>query len=101
MRISLNNPFLYRRLFYGKILEQKENIELKKQEGIAWYAIRVTYSREMIFKEYLDGHNVENFIPMHYESTDLGAKKSRKLVPIIHNLGFCPFDKKEYRYIQV
>ena len=56
-------------------MEQKENIELKKQEGIAWYAIRVTYSREMIFKEYLDGHNVENFIPMHYESTDLGAKK--------------------------
>ena len=69
-------------------MEQKENIELKKQEGIAWYAIRVTYSREMIFKEYLDGHNVENFIPMHYESTDLGAKKSRKLVPIIHNLVF-------------
>ena len=69
-------------------MEQKENIELKKQEGIAWYAIRVTYSREMIFKEYLDGHNVENFIPMHYESTDL------KLVPIIHNLVFVHSTKR-------
>ena len=58
------------------------------RNDIAWYAIRVTYSREMAFKEYLDIHNMENFIPMHYESTDLGAKKSRKLVPVIHNLVF-------------
>lgn len=69
-------------------MEQKVNIKLERRDDIAWYAIRVTYSREMIFKEYLDDHSIENFIPMRYESTDLGAKKSRKLVPIIHNLVF-------------
>lgn len=68
-------------------MEQRINIKLER-DRVAWYAIRVTYSREMIFKKYLDDHSIENFIPMHYKSTDLGAKKSRKLVPIIHNLVF-------------
>lgn len=59
-----------------------------KRDNFAWYAIRVTYSREMAFKEYLDVHDIENFIPMCYEDSVLGAKKSRKLVPVIHNLVF-------------
>ena len=33
-------------------------------ENRVWFAMRVTYSREMKFKEYLDRENIENFIPM-------------------------------------
>ena len=32
-----------------------------------WYAVRVTYSRELSLKDYLDKENIENFIPMRYE----------------------------------
>ena len=29
-----------------------------------WYAVRVTYSRELSLKDYLDKENIENFIPI-------------------------------------
>ena len=53
-----------------------------------WYAIRVTYSRELVFKEFLDAENIENFIPMHYEYVVKKGSRVRKLVPAIHNLVF-------------
>ena len=31
-----------------------------------WYALRVTYGREMLVKGYLDGIGVESYIPMHF-----------------------------------
>jgi len=52
---------------------------------ILWYAVRVTYCREMSFKVYLDTINVENFIPMHYIIVN---KNEKKLEPVIHNLIF-------------
>lgn len=55
---------------------------------IHWYALRVTYSRELAFKEYLDGAGIENFIPMHYEYVTKGDRRVRKLVPVVHNLVF-------------
>lgn len=55
---------------------------------VAWYALRITYSRELALKEYLDSENVENFIPMHYEYIVKGERKIRKLVPVVHNLIF-------------
>lgn len=57
-------------------------------ENFQWFAIRVTYSREMKLKKYLDSVNIKSFIPMHYiESTKNGQRK-KILVPIIHNLIF-------------
>lgn len=53
-----------------------------------WYAIRVTYSRELSLKEYLDKEHIENFIPMHYEYVVKNGHRARKLVPAIHNLVF-------------
>lgn len=55
---------------------------------IAWYAIRVTYSREMKLKNYLDNNKIENFIPMRHDFISRGRKKVRKLVPVVHNLIF-------------
>ena len=48
-----------------------------------WYALRITYSRELVLKEFLDKNNIENFIPM------------RKLVPAIHNLVFIYSTRKK------
>lgn len=53
-----------------------------------WYALRVTYSRELALKKWLDGKGIECFIPMHYEYRMLGERKVRKLMPAVHNLVF-------------
>ena len=55
-------------------------------EAKQWFAIRVTYSREMALKEYLDRCRMESFIPMSYKEIIKGERKVRKLVPVIHNL---------------
>lgn len=60
----------------------------ESKTDIYWYALRVTYSRELIFKEYLDSEAIENFIPMHYEYVTKGERRVRKLVPVVHNLVF-------------
>ena len=57
-------------------------------EAKQWFAIRVTYSREMALKEYLDRCRMESFIPMSYKEVIKGERKVRKLVPVIHNLVF-------------
>ena len=61
---------------------------MNKSTGLAWYALRITYSRELAFKQYLDDRNIENFIPMRYEYVVKGERKIRKLVPVVHNLVF-------------
>lgn len=53
-----------------------------------WYALRVTYSRELALKKWLDERRIDNFIPMHYEYRMLGGRKVRKLMPAVHNLVF-------------
>ena len=64
---------------------------MNKSTDIHWYPLRVTYSRELLLKEKLDAEKIENFIPMHYEYVKVGfgkAGKTRKLVPVVHNLVF-------------
>lgn len=53
-----------------------------------WFAIRVSYSRELALKVILDAENIENFIPMRYEYIMKSGKRVRKLLPAIHNLVF-------------
>lgn len=53
-----------------------------------WYAIRVTYSREMAVKSYLDGLGVESYIPMHFAVRTYGEKKRKVWEPLVHNLIF-------------
>ena len=57
-------------------------------QQLHWYAVRVTYSRELSLKDYLDKENIENFIPMRYEYVIRNERRVRKLVPAIHNLVF-------------
>ena len=53
-----------------------------------WYPLRITYSRELALKNYLDSKQIENFIPMRYEYIVKAGRRVRKLVPAIHNLVF-------------
>lgn len=61
---------------------------MNEKTSIHWYALRVTYSRELALKEYLDAESIENFIPMHYEYIGKDERCVRKLVPAVHNLVF-------------
>ena len=60
-----------------------------------WYALRITYSRELVLKEFLDKNNIENFIPMRYEYVTRKEQRIRKLVPAIHNLVFIYSTRKK------
>lgn len=53
-----------------------------------WYAIRVTYNRELKVKRELDSKHIENFLPMTQRIVLRGERKIRELVPAIHNLIF-------------
>ena len=55
-------------------------------EEIEWFAMRVTYHRELEAKRLLDERGVENFIPMKYEKS--GRTGRKRLVPVIHNMIF-------------
>ena len=57
-------------------------------QNLQWFAIRVTYSREMKFKAHLDALNIKNFIPMQYKEILKNGQTQRVLAPIIHNLVF-------------
>lgn len=66
-------------------------MELLKElsvDELHWFPMRVTYSREMLVKEFLDSLGVENFIPMHYEHVEGKHPRHRLLKPAIRNLIF-------------
>lgn len=65
-----------------------------------WFAIRVTYNREMKVKRELDSLHIENFLPMKYRLIVRGDRKIKELVPAIHNLIFVNISSsalKEYK----
>ncbi len=71
-------------------------LHIKNRE---WYAIRVTYGREMKLKKLLDPLQIENFIPMCYQMD--AEKQTRILVPAIHNLIFIKSSRIELDQIKI
>lgn len=65
-----------------------------------WYALRVTYSRELKIKEYLDARHIENYIPMQYAFCMRGGRRRRILVPSVHNLIFVRMDAQSLRQLK-
>lgn len=61
---------------------------IESSEASVWYAMRVTYHREMRVKENLDACGVENFVPMQYKRVVRGEQMVKVLVPSVHNLIF-------------
>lgn len=72
----------------------------KELEAKVWYAIRVTFNREMKVKDDLDLRGIESFVPMKYVMGTRRGRRVKKLVPSIHNLIFFhiePSLMKEYK----
>lgn len=58
------------------------------EDQIAWYAMRVSYCREMLVKKYLDAASITNFVPMRWATVQQKGCSRKILEPIIHNLLF-------------
>jgi len=72
----------------------------KGRESKVWYAIRVTYNRELRVKADLDERGIENFVPMQYRREERNGQMVKRLVPSVHNLIFIhiePSRMKEYK----
>ena len=51
-------------------------------QNLHWFAVRVSYSRELTLKSILDKENIESFIPMCYGMVMKGGKRvSGRLCP--------------------
>ena len=72
----------------------------KGREKEVWYAIRVTYNRELKVKADLDARGIANFVPMQYRREERNGVMVKRLVPSVHNLIFIhitPSKMKEYK----
>lgn len=81
------------------IKDTKSSVAQDPEEKV-WYAIRVTFNREMKVKDDLDLRGIESFIPMKYVMGTRRGRRVKKLVPSIHNLIFFhiePSLMKEYK----
>ncbi len=62
-----------------------------EKESEIWYAMRATYRREPDAMRLLEKkEKMGCFVPMQYKISLKKGKKVRVLVPVVHNLLFCP-----------
>lgn len=59
-----------------------------------WYAMRVTFRRELTVKQMLDVEHVESFIPMRRETRMLRGRRMNVMAPVVHNLLFVHAEKE-------
>lgn len=81
-------------------LMEVRTIIKKGREKKVWYAIRVTYNRELKVKAELDARGITNFVPMQYRREERKGVMVNRLVPSVHNLIFInitPSGMREYR----
>ncbi len=81
-------------------LVEVRTIIKKGREKKVWFAIRVTYNRELKVKEDLDARGITNFVPMQYRREERKGVMVKRLVPSVHNLIFVhiePSKMKEYK----
>ena len=72
----------------------------KGREEKVWFAIRVTYHRELRVKEDLEARGITCFVPMQYRREERHGVMVKRLVPSVHNLIFIhitPTDMTEYK----
>lgn len=65
-----------------------------------WYAIRVTYAREMRVKTLLDAVGVDCYIPMCYAEREFTSRSKQVFAPAIHNLLFIHADAETLHQIE-
>ena len=59
-----------------------------EQNNEQWYAMRVTYQRELIAKRFLDERNIESFVPVRQERRLVGGRYCLKPRALLHNYIF-------------
>jgi transcription antitermination factor NusG len=84
----------------GKLeISRKIIIENKRKstdsDAMNWYAIRVTYSRELKFQTLLQESGFQTFVPMCRRTFEKNGKKETKLVPAVSNLIFVHSEKAD------
>ena len=60
-----------------------------------WFAMRATYKREMVAKEYLEGKGIEVFVPLKTEIKVIRGIKRKVTVPAINSLIFVYAQKEQ------
>ena len=60
---------------------------------MSWFAIRVTYGRELKFKKLLDEAGFQTFVPMRTKKIEKDGRTSVVTVPAVSNLCFVNTDK--------
>lgn len=60
---------------------------------MSWYAIRVTYGRELKFKQMLEDNGFEVFVPMRNRKVEKNGLKTVVTVPAVSNLCFVNTEK--------
>lgn len=65
-----------------------------------WYALRVTYARELRVKAWFDGEGIRNFIPMRSVGYEVAGRIRHREEPAIHNLIFVCIDPVRMREIK-
>lgn len=75
------------------ILENKR--KSTDSDAMNWYAIRVTYSRELKFQTLLQESGFQTFVPMCRRTFEKNGKKENKLVPAVSNLIFVHSEKAD------
>lgn len=56
-----------------------------------WFPMRIAHGRPeriLVIKEFLDQHNVQNFLPLTHKDVVVNGKKKRVLEPAVNNLIF-------------
>lgn len=84
----------------GKLeISRKIIIENKRKstdsDAMNWYAIRVTYSRELKFQILLQESGFQTFVPMCRRTFEKNGKKETRLVPAVSNLIFVHSEKAD------
>ncbi len=63
-----------------------------------WYALRVTYNREMKVKADFDSRGIESFVPMKWSHYECDGELRHRLVPSVHNLIFVRLSPESMRH---
>ncbi len=82
------------------LVDKKTTTQKEAAEEKLWYAIRVTYNRELKVKDDLDARGITNFVPMQYRREERNGVMVKRLVPSVHNLIFIlmtPTEMREYK----
>lgn len=60
-----------------------------------WYALRVSYSRELKVQAKLQEMGIRTFVPMMWKSRTIAGKTERKLIPAVGNLCFAYWTRQD------